>query len=273
MKIYLAKYSGFCSGVKRSAQLANAKYTHKPIFTWGPLIHNEQFVQYLESKGIKKTENLKDISNAIVIVRSHGIEKKLMQNIKKLSHKTIDGTCPNVIRVQKLAQNLQKKEKNIVIFGDSSHPEIIGIASYIKKPYIISNIQDLKLLPKLKNPALISQTTQSVRKFKIIAKKLKKIYPNIQIYNTICNATELRQKSANALSKKVDVMIVIGGQSSSNSKKLFDICKKQTTSYFIQTKKDLKNIDLKNIDKIGITAGASTPDWIIKNVVQYLKSI
>lgn len=273
MKTILAKHSGFCSGVERSARLAESTCYKKPVYTWGPLIHNEQFVQYLEKKGVKKTENIKDIKDATIIVRSHGIQKNMLDNIRNNAFELVNGTCPNVTRVQTLAQKLEKNNYDIIIFGDINHPEIISIESFITKPYIVDSDSDIKHLPKLKKPALISQTTQSIDAFEKIVKLLTSKYPNIEIHNTICNATELRQKSAKTLASQVDMMIVIGGKKSSNTKKLFEVCKKIVTTHLVETKNDLKKNWFKNISVIGITAGASTPDWIIKEVQNYIEKI
>ena len=273
MKTILAKYSGFCSGVERSAKFTQNNCYRRPIYTWGPLIHNDQFVNHLAKLGIKKTENFNTIKNATVIVRSHGIKKGDMKKIKNLAYEVIDGTCPNVTRVQNLASKLESEGNDIVIYGDPMHPEIIGIKSYVRKPYIISSISEIKLLPDFNKPIIISQTTQSIDGFTKISKKLKSRYPNLQIFNTICNATELRQNSAKSLSKKVDMMIVIGGKKSSNTKKLFEVCKKTVPTHLIETVHDLQKNLFKNINIVGVTAGASTPDWIIKEVLDYINKI
>lgn len=273
IKIIIAKYSGFCSGVERSTNLVKNKNYKKPIYTWGPLIHNNEFTNYLKKQNIFSISSIKNVKSGTIITRSHGITKNEFLTLKKSKLNIIDGTCPNVIKVQKLAQILENNKFQIIILGDKKHPEVIGITSYLKKPIVISSIKEIKNIKMSNNLALISQTTQSVELFKKIAQVLKKNNKKIKIFNTICSATYLRQNSAKITAKKSDIMIIVGGKHSSNTQKLFNLCNKITKSYHIETYKDLKKSYFKNVKIAGLTAGASTPKWEIKKIINYIKKI
>jgi (E)-4-hydroxy-3-methyl-but-2-enyl pyrophosphate reductase len=272
--IILAESAGFCFGVKRAVENAlkiKQKY-NKKIYTLGPLIHNNDVVSYLKDNDIftidiEQIENLK--AQDVVIIRSHGVSKSIYD---KLSEKDIiieDATCPYVSNIQKKVNNYYQSGYNIVIVGDKDHPEVVGINGWCENKAIIS--KDGSNLDDLPNKVcVVSQTTEKQENWEKVLNKIAKKSKEILAINTICSATDVRQKNAETLSKEVDAMVVLGGYNSSNTTKLYEICKKNCKNTFhIENAKELPSILLnsKNITSIGVTAGASTPDWIIKEAI------
>lgn len=273
MKIIIAKEAGFCFGVKRAVEmtLSDAK-SERFINTLGPLIHNPEFTKFLEKKNIFPVNDLSEIKAKKVVIRSHGIPKNLEEKIKKRGIEVIDATCPFVKRVQKLAEKLEKEGYKVLILGEKSHPEVLGIRSYAPKSQVIKKTGEIPQYQKGDKVALISQTTQNLKIFKELSQFLKKKYKNLKIINTICDATEKRQKAAGQLARKVDIMIVIGGKDSSNTTRLKEICEKLTKTYHIETEDELNEGWFKSTDSVGVTAGASTPDFSIESVLKKLKN-
>ncbi len=273
MKILIADEAGFCFGVKRAAEMVITQGNDKEkINTLGPLIHNNQFTSYLESKNIFSVDSINDINTKKVVIRSHGVEKKIENRLKNKGFNLLDATCPFVKRVHRLAESLEQEGYKIVIFGEKKHPEVIGIKSYAKNPIVVKDIKDLPSFKKDEKIALISQTTQNLKKFEELANYLKLNYKYTRIHNTICDATEKRQLAAQDLANKVDLMIVIGGKHSSNTSRLYDVCSKKVITYHIETESELRKKWFLDKNKIGLTAGASTPDFIIDKVIKKIKS-
>ena len=271
MNIIIAKNSGFCFGVKRAIEMTNNKLeeVNSNLYSYGDLIHNPQVVSELENKGLKKINNNKVIKNSNVVVRAHGVTKKEIDNMTDLNINILDGTCPYVKTVHEKVEDYMNKGYNIVIIGNPNHPEVIGINGWCSnKAYIVDNIEDAKELPQLDKICIVSQTTNTYEKFYQLSEEVKKKGKVVEIFNTICSATTKRQNSTEELAKIVDAMVVIGGYKSSNTVKLKEISEKYCENVFhIET---IHNLPLQNITKfntIGITAGASTPDWIIKEAV------
>lgn len=278
MEIYLADYSGFCYGVENAIKIAkNVIDREKNVYSLGPLIHNEQVIDSLKSKGLSIIQDINDINDSKLIVRSHGVPLEVYDNAKKHNLEIIDTTCPFVRKIQNKVKEYHKLGYKIIIIGNSSHPEVIGINGWCEnKAFIINNKEDINTLPEIDKMCVVSQTTSTIDKFEEIITEIKGKYLNsqIEIFNTICNATRLRQDACFKLSKSVDAMIVIGGFHSSNTQKLVHISKTNCDkTYHIETFMDLNIKELKNIHKIGITAGASTPDFIIEEVINNLKAI
>lgn len=281
MEIVLGKTAGFCYGVERAVegaieQITNAK---EPICCLGEIIHNKQVIQKLENLGIRCIETIEK-AEGTVLIRAHGIPKEVYDVAKRMDIKIQDFTCPNVLKVQKIADKFSKDNYFIFLLGAKGHPENIATLSHCGKDYYIFEKEEE--LPKAmetfkktnkKKLLLISQTTYSLEQFHRIEEKLQKeIEENIDfvVKNTICQTTELRQKETDELAKKMDAMIIIGGRNSSNTKKLYEIAKRNCeNTVLIENVKEL-NI-LGDIDKIGIMAGASTPKESIEEVITFLK--
>lgn len=275
MKVTVAKSAGFCFGVKRAIDSVYEVIQKKdePIYTFGPIIHNEQVVADLESKGVRvinTIDELKKINNGTVIIRSHGVPKSVYDVLEKNNIDIVDATCPFVKKIHNIVQTESREGKKIIIIGNDKHPEVEGIKGWVNgEAIIINEAGQIENLPLKKNEkvCLVSQTTFNHNKFKYLVEIIEKKGYDITVVNTICNATHLRQVEAKEISSKVDAMIVIGGRHSSNTQKLYDICKAHCeNTYYIQTVEDLDLCELKSLESIGITAGASTPKNIIEEV-------
>ena len=275
--VVVAESAGFCFGVKRAVEIVENQIKEtsgKPIYTYGPIIHNEIVVSEFEANGVKVLEEdvpLDTVEPGIVIIRSHGVARKVIQELQEKGFEIVDATCPFVLKIHKLVQEFDEKGYRIVIVGNESHPEVCGIIGWIPSgEYVcISSAEEFEALnlPKDKIIGIVSQTTFNYDKFQEIVEIISQKGYDICAKNTICSATEERQKEAVRISQNSEAMIVIGGKSSSNSRKLFEICQENCkNTYFIQTKDDLDLSVLQSIDDVGITAGASTPKKIIEEV-------
>jgi len=276
MKIRIAKKAGFCMGVRRALNLVLKALNEKkyPIYTYGPLIHNPQTLELLNKLGVKVINKIEDeVPSGVCIIRAHGIPPQEKEKLSK-KHKIIDGTCPRVLKVQALAKKAVSEGKNIIIIGDKNHAEVKGILGYCQnKGYVVSSFEDIEKLPKLENYVILSQTTQDEKLFKAFSETIISKYPKGKIINTICNATEVRQNEVRNLSKTCSSIIVIGGKFSANTNRLAEIAKKEGKKvYLIEKAEELPLDELKKYKTIGITAGASTPNWLINEVVDFLKS-
>jgi len=282
MRVIFAKKMGFCSGVRRAISLAQSipiRYNRKetgatPVYTLGPLIHNPQEVERLERLGIKAISTLKQIKTGTLIVPSHGLPQSILKKIEKMQLKLIDATCPFVKRAQLLAKNLHKRGYHVVIIGQRSHPEVISLFSFADgKASVVGTPRDVVKIKARKRIGLISQTTQSVENFEKIGRKLKLKMKSkrLKIYNTICKETSQRQKEAKGLAEKSDLMIVIGGKNSANTTRLYNICKKVTRTYHVESPKELRPDWFSKKEVVGVTAGTSTPDWVIRSVINNLR--
>ncbi|MDD5259900.1 MAG: 4-hydroxy-3-methylbut-2-enyl diphosphate reductase [bacterium] len=276
IKIKLAKHAGFCFGVKRAVNLAlktASENKTKKIATLGPLIHNPQVTRELAGKGIIDIANPQKVRSGIVIVCSHGMHPLVLNKLKKKKITIVDATCPFVRKIEKIVKKLKKEDYAIVIIGDQEHPEVKAITGYAgKKVILIESVEAARKLSGLKKIGVVAQTTQSVEKYKLICRELKKKTKHLKIFNTICDATQKRQEEAVCLSREVEKMIVIGGYNSANTKRLAKLCLELgRPTRHIEQAKDLDPAFLKNTNSVGILAGASTPDWIINNVIARIK--
>lgn len=270
MKIILADNAGFCFGVKRAVKMTEEELlTNKSVASLGPLIHNQQAVEYYGKKGLSIINSTNEANTNSVIIRSHGVTKDIIENLNVKVNKVIDTTCPFVKSVHNKVYDFNKNGYTIIIVGDKDHPEVIGINGWCdNNAIVLNNIDEAKEIKDLTNICVVSQTTNRVSLFNDIVEVLKSNNENLQVFNTICNATSERQNSAFELSKEVDAMIIIGGYHSSNTNKLVEISKMNCRNiYHIETKEELPLDELKKFNIIGITAGASTPDWIIEEVI------
>ncbi len=277
MEILLAESAGFCFGVQNAIEKAEkAAAESEEVYTYGPIIHNNQVVENLRLKGVNVINEIEDVSKDYsVIVRSHGISKVEYEGLIGKGANIIDATCPYVIYIHKIVQEKCDLGYRIIIIGDPDHPEVKGINGWCSNSaIIITNEEDINLINSNEKLCIVSQTTFNQEKWYSYVTKIIKLSKEILIYNTICNATQLRQREALELSKKVDAMLVIGGFESSNSRKLYEICKSSCErTMFIETEKELNLQDLAGVNVVGITAGASTPDYIIKNVIDKINSL
>ena len=272
-EVILARSAGFCFGVYRAVDTVYERTGMENVYTYGPIIHNDEVVKDLESKGVKAISDvaqLDGIDNATVIIRSHGVSKNVYESIKTKNYEVVDATCPFVLKIHRIVEQESKAGKQIVIIGNEKHPEVEGIKGWSVSPvYIVDSIEKAQNLEldRAKEVVVVSQTTFNYNKFQELVEIINKKSYNITIKNTICNATEERQTEARDIARKVSAMIVIGDKSSSNTRKLYEICKGECEdTFYIQTLRDLNLNDLRFIDSIGITAGASTPNNIIEEV-------
>ena len=275
MEITVAKSAGFCFGVQRAVDSVYKELEENSgkIYTFGPIIHNEQVVEDLNKKGIEvidTVEQLKKIKEGTVVIRSHGVAKDIYDILEQQKLKMVDATCPFVKKIHNIVLDESNNGKTIIIIGNDNHPEVEGIKGWVNGEVIVINKEEQieKLsLPEQTKACIVSQTTFNHNKFKYLVEIIRKKGYDITVVNTICNATHVRQVEAQKISSKVDGMIVIGGKNSSNTQKLYDICRNECeNTFYVQTVKDLNLHELKSLKSIGITAGASTPKNIIEEV-------
>lgn len=279
LKLVIAKNSGLCFGVRRALKLAKdkARITGKPVFTLGPIIHNPQAVEILKTKNvcpiIEIDENLKKCNS--FVIRSHGIEKEIIERLEKSGFDVVDATCPFVKKAQNIARHLAERKISTLIIGDGNHPEVIGIKSYAAGDVLIVNsLGDLKKMKLPKKLGIVCQTTQPVSKLNEICGFLKENRIEIEVYNTICSATIERQEEAIQIAKNTDLVFVIGGKNSSNTRKLFDISKTvNKNTYHIEEDTEVNKSLLGKARKIGILTGASTPSWIIRKIITKIRRL
>ncbi len=264
-KIIFAKKYGFCFGVRRAIDVLDI--SSGTMYTLGPIIHNPQVVDHYLKKGIKSIDSLDEINSGTVFIRAHGVPDKIINQAKEKNLEVIDLTCPYVKKTQILAKELEKDGYQVVILGQKNHPEVIAIASNLKRPVVVESVHNLR---EIKNDKIgvICQTTSNIKKADKLISKLKNDFKEVKVYNTICNATHLRQEAVKELAQQSDVVIVIGGKKSSNTKKLKEVAEKIIKTYHIETEDELQKEWFIDKNTIGITAGASTPNWIIKKVAE-----
>ncbi|MCI8886535.1 MAG: 4-hydroxy-3-methylbut-2-enyl diphosphate reductase [Hungatella sp.] len=275
MEVMVAKTAGFCFGVKRAVDQVYEEIQNgrPPICTLGPIIHNEEVVRDLEEKGVrvlKDEEDLKDLEDGTVIIRSHGVGKSIYERIRTQGLKLVDATCPFVKKIHRIVEEQNQQGRRVIIIGDRAHPEVEGIRGWgDERTLVVKNQKEIEELPDLRGEKLciVSQTTFNYNKFKELVEKFSEKGYDIFVLNTICNATQERQVEAERIASQVDAMIVIGGKNSSNTRKLYEICRKECkNTYFIQTLGDFDPESVSSVRSVGITAGASTPKNIIEEV-------
>ena len=274
MNIIVAEHSGFCFGVKRAMKKTEdaLKDTKNQVFSYGPLIHNKHVVLDLQNRGLNKIENIEKAKDSKMIVRSHGVTKFEIEEMKNFNIDIIDGTCPYVKSVHKRVADYYNKGYNIVIIGDGEHPEVIGINGWCENSaFIINSMEDIEIMPELNKICIVSQTTNTYDRFCELSKELKNKGQVVEVFNTICSATTKRQSATMEIAKKVELMIVLGGYKSSNTIKLKEISQKFCKNVFhVETINDLSLQIVSKFNTIGITAGASTPAWIIEEAVDIM---
>ena len=275
MKITLAKYAGFCFGVKDAMDAAESlgHDVPQPIYILGHLIHNRQAVERLQKKGIRTVphEELDTIEKGTVVISAHGVPDSTIEKARRKGLYVVDTTCPLVRKVHDATKKMEKEGYEIIIYGDKEHTEVKGIRGNLRKSDVIHNPSEINVQFGNKKVFMVSQTTQEIEKFRELAEKLKEKNPELKVEDTVCVPTKLRQKNSRELAKIVDVMIVIGGYHSANTRHLAEVCSRHTETHHIETASQLKAEWFENKKHAGVTAGASTPDWIIESVLQRLK--
>jgi (E)-4-hydroxy-3-methyl-but-2-enyl pyrophosphate reductase len=278
MKVLIADEYGFCFGVERAVDMVEeAVERGETVRSLGPLIHNEQEMQRLGGKGVTTiTEPIQITRGETAVIRAHGVTPDVQKELEEKASKVVDATCPFVTRVQKLAARAAAEDRHVVIVGSPDHPEMIGVKGYAPDhAFIIKDETEVGSLPWLRKPLVVSQTTIKAKTFFDTAEAIKtRTDDEVQIVNTICSATRDRQDAARALSTMVDAFYIIGGRHSSNSVKLLNVCKEECEkSFLIETEAEINPDDLIGVKQVGVTAGASTPEWLIERVVKHLEAI
>ena len=275
MKVIVAKTAGFCFGVKRAVEQVyeQIEKAEKPVYTYGPIIHNEFVVKDLEEKGVRvlnTEEELAALTDGIVVIRSHGVGKRIYNLLEKHHITVVDATCPFVKKIHRIVEQQTAEGRRVIIIGSPDHPEVQGIRGWGNETtLVVENADQMDTLPVAKGEKLciVSQTTFNYKKFQDLVEKFEKKGYDILVLNTICNATQERQVEARRIASEVDAMIVIGGRHSSNTQKLYEICQKECkNTYFIQSLGDFNPECVNSVRSVGITAGASTPNQIIEEV-------
>ena len=280
MKIVIAKTSGFCMGVRRAVEMVlDAPDEHEhPISTYGPLIHNPQVLKILEEKGISAFNEPPAEGSGTVLIRAHGVPPDTKERLAEVGFNVIDATCPRVIKVQTIIKKHAKKGYATIIIGDRNHPEIIGLRGYGgDKSYVVKNVTELEALPEFENAIIVAQTTLNTHLWQAVKNWAIRNHPHYKVFETICDSTERRQAEVQRLAETVDAVIVVGGRSSGNTKRLVDIARQAgKPAFHIENEDDLADLDLQSLtdsSQIGITAGASTPNWVIKKVYRALEAM
>lgn len=279
MEVLLADEYGFCFGVERAVEMVEDAVNEgvRPIRSLGPLIHNAQEMERLGEKGVSTIDSPEEAgADTIAVIRAHGVTPQVQSDLEARAAKVIDATCPFVTRVQHLAERAAKQGRDVVVAGNPDHPEMIGVVGYAPdNTYVVRDASEVASLPNLRSPLVVSQTTIKLKTFLEVADAVRqKADAEPQVVNTICSATRDRQDAARALAGEVDAFYVIGGRHSSNSVKLLAVCQEQCArSFLIETPAEINAEDLVGVERVGVTAGASTPDWLIDQVVQRLNEI
>lgn len=279
MEVLLADEYGFCFGVERAVEMVEDALEEgaRPIRSLGPLIHNAQEMERLRAKGVSTIDSPEEAGgDTIAVIRAHGVTPQVQQELEDRAAKVVDATCPFVTRVQHLAERAAKQGRDVVVAGNPDHPEMIGVVGYAPdNTYVVRDASEVASLPALRSPLVVSQTTIKLKTFLEVADAVQaKADTEPQVVNTICSATRDRQDAARALAGQVDVFYVIGGRHSSNSVKLLAVCQEQCEhSFLIETPAEINPNDLAGAKRVGVTAGASTPNWLIDQVVSRLHEL
>ncbi|MCF8041332.1 MAG: 4-hydroxy-3-methylbut-2-enyl diphosphate reductase [Desulfarculaceae bacterium] len=281
MRVRLARHAGFCMGVRRAMELALAQAHHAegPVFTYGPLIHNPQVLELLESKGIRALKEIPppgSVTGGTVIIRAHGVPPQDKARLKQAGFSQIvEGTCPRVIRVQAIIARAAKRGADVIIVGDASHPEVVGLLGHAQgRGLVVSRPQEVDGLPEMVDVVVVAQTTQTSENFAAIVKQLSRRFGPVEVHETICEATHRRQDEVKSLAQEVDGVVVVGGRNSGNTQRLAQVATLSGKPVFaVETEEELPSGDLAHLETVGVTAGASTPNWLIKRVLRELGAI
>ncbi|MEJ2201138.1 MAG: 4-hydroxy-3-methylbut-2-enyl diphosphate reductase [Desulfuromonadaceae bacterium] len=273
MKIIVGESAGFCFGVKRATKLAFAatEQGHRKICSLGPIIHSPQLVKRLEEHGVEVVRRVEDIQEGAVIIRSHGVTAEEMEKICADHFEVVDATCPFVKKAQEYAGLLSQEDYTLVLVGEREHPEVRGIVSYAREGevFVVSGRREAEELPVRRKMGVVAQTTQSYENLREVIDVCLGKSQELRVFNTICDATSVRQDEARNIAGRVDLMLVIGGFNSANTTRLAQICREiQPRTHHIETADEIEPTWFAGVNSVGITAGASTPQWIINEVVK-----
>ena len=278
MQVLLAEEYGFCFGVERAVEMVEGALAEgATVRTLGPLIHNTQEIERLEAEGVRTIDAPAEVSEGLTaVIRAHGVTPEVQRELEERADRVIDATCPFVTKVQKLAERAAEQGRDVVVVGNPDHPEMIGVVGYAPaRSYVVRDASEVAALPPLHAPLVVSQTTLKLKTFLDAADAVRaKADSEPQIVNTICSATRDRQDAARALAGEVDAFYIIGGRHSSNSRKLLAVCLEQCPkSFLIETEEEINADDLIGAETVGVTAGASTPNWLIEKIIKHLEAI
>ncbi|MCL5263775.1 MAG: 4-hydroxy-3-methylbut-2-enyl diphosphate reductase [Chloroflexi bacterium] len=280
MQVKLAKEMGFCFGVRRGvSQVERAAQERGPLQTLGSLVHNQQVVDRLGESGVKAVHDLDEVKGETVAIATHGVAREVIEEAKARGIEVIDVTCPYVKLIQEKARQMHEAGFQVVVFGDRGHTEVIGIVGWTKgRAIVVSAPEEISALPRAKKVGIVAQTTQSIDAYeKVISRLVARCLPRsieLRIHNTICNATALRQSAAVKLADSVDVMVVVGGKNSANTRRLAELCQaKGVPTHHVEDAGELQTSWFAACNTVGVTAGASTPDWVIDEVVKRLEAM
>lgn len=276
MEIILAKQAGFCFGVKRATKMAfEAADKGGNTFTLGPIIHSPQVVQRLEEMGVKVLDNIHAMESGTIIIRSHGVASGELEAAVRKELEVVDATCPFVKKAQEHVKSLSEDGYDVVVVGDADHPEVQGIVSYANgKVYVVGCGDQAAKLPRMGKIGIVAQTTQSLENLKSVVIECLVKGAEIRVFHTICDATAVRQEEAKELAERVECMIVIGGYNSANTRRLAEVCKElQPRTHHIETADQLDDEWFAGVQRVGVTAGASTPKWLIDEVMERIERV
>ncbi len=277
MRVKLAKRAGFCMGVRRAMEIVLSEINHgtRPLYTYGPLIHNQQVLALLETKGVRAVDDVKGLDGGAIVIRAHGIPPHERRAIKDSGLRIRDATCPRVARVQGIISAHTKQGYSAVIVGDKDHPEVAGLMGYSHgRAYAVNTSEEIAKLPRLKKVFVVAQTTQSAQNFQEVAQAVKERFSEAMIFDTICDATYNRQEEVRAFAGHVDGLVVVGGYNSGNTQRLVQVSRESgMPTLHVETEKDIDKSKLADMEVVGVTAGASTPNWMIKSVVREIEAI
>ncbi len=274
MKVLLAKSAGFCWGVSRAVEKARSLAREGRVYTDGPLIHNEEMMQQLQSEGISETDDISNIGTAKLLVRAHGIPPERRKQLNASSAEVTDTTCPDVAKIQGLIRKHARLGYNIIIYGDKGHAEVTGLLGFTEgKGHVVTTREDILKLPDLDPACLVAQSTQFPSSYKLIAEEVCKRNPDAVILDTICEATKKRQSELIEMASNVDAFVVVGSSNSANTVRLLELAKSLKPALQIQTADQIKPTNFTEFHTVGLTAGASTPDFIIQQVRTKLEEL
>ncbi|MEM3408581.1 MAG: 4-hydroxy-3-methylbut-2-enyl diphosphate reductase [Candidatus Micrarchaeia archaeon] len=276
MEIIVAEPKGFCFGVKRSIDMVEKaiKEGKKNIQIFGPIVHNPQQIALLEKKGVKMVNTINEIQPGTVFIRAHGVSPEVFKQIKeKAGVEVIDATCPFVKVEQEYAKKLSEEGYQVVIIGEKNHPEALGAQGYAPGSIIIGSVEEARELKETPKIGAVVQTTLEPEAVDDIVAELYHKAKEVRVFNTICQSTKMRQPAARKVAQEADIMIVVGGKNSGNTRRLAEVCSRIKPTYHIETAAELKKEWFKGVNKVGISAGASTPEFIIDEVIEEIKKI
>jgi 4-hydroxy-3-methylbut-2-enyl diphosphate reductase len=277
LKVKLAKTAGFCMGVRRAMEIVLAENNKgtQPLYTYGPLIHNRQVLSLLATKGVKAVDSIEGLHKGTIVIRAHGIPPSERHLIKSSRLRIKDATCPRVARVQGIINSYTKQGYHAIIVGDKDHPEVMGLMGYAHgRAYAVTRAEEVTKLPRMKKVVIVAQTTQAEQNFRKVVKAVQDRFPEALIFDTICDATHNRQREVQAFSGTVDGVVVVGGYNSGNTRRLVQISQEAgMPTFHIETAKELDKEKLADMEVVGVTAGASTPNWMIKSVIREIEGI